>query len=81
MSDFIKAKGYAPSLKEISFRGRLFSLAAFYKHLTDMEEKGLVYRRKHQRKSLELESAERNAKAWKIPLLRQVNARCPIENV
>jgi len=81
VTEFIKAKGYAPSLEEIRRRFGLSSLATVHKHLSNLEEKGLIRRLKHRGRSLELVSMEMEAKAREVPLLGQVAAGSPIEAI
>ena len=44
LGEFIQQHGYAPSLEEIGRRFNLSSLATVHKHLTNLQEKGLIRR-------------------------------------
>ncbi len=81
MTEFIKAKGYAPSLEEIRRHFGLSSLATVHKHLSNLEEKGLIRRLKHRGRSLELVPMEMEVKAREVPLLGRVAAGSPIEAI
>ena len=56
--DFVAAhiedKGYAPSLEEIGRRFGLLSLATVHKHLSNLQEKGLIRRARNRSRSIEL---------------------------
>jgi repressor LexA len=81
LQDFIQQHGYAPSLEEIGRRFSLSSLATVHKHLTNLEEKGVIRRSWNRSRSVELLSARTGHRAVDLPLLGFVAAGAPIEAV
>jgi repressor LexA len=81
--DFIRSSlrrnGYAPSIEEIGRHLGVTSLATVHKHLTRLEDRGLIRRRAHQSRSVEV--VERTNGSAAIPLLGRVAAGRPIEPV
>ncbi len=78
---FIKAKGYAPSIEEIARRFRYHSVATVHKHLTHLQQKKVIRRKKHASRSIELVRVESDQQGWEIPLLGFVAAGQPIEAI
>jgi repressor LexA len=78
---FIAEKGYAPSLAEIARRCGLSSVSTVHKHLTLMQERGLLRRRKSRRRGIELLPVPSPAVATEVPLLGTIAAGQPIEAV
>ena len=76
ITGFIQQRGYAPSLQEIGSRFGLSSLATVHKHLSRLEEKGLIRRSYNRGRSIEL-----TVEAVELPLLGLVAAGKPIEAV
>jgi repressor LexA len=81
IEDFIRAKGYAPSMEEIARHFRYSSLATVHKHLTHLQEKKLIRRKSHASRSIELVPVESEEAGWEVPLLGYVAAGKPIEAV
>ena len=81
LNDFIKKKGYAPSLEEIGRRFGLSSLATVHKHLTNLEEKGFIKRAWNRSRSLEMVHTRNGSRAVELPMLGFVAAGQPIEAV
>jgi repressor LexA len=81
LQEFIQRHGYAPSLEEIGRRFALSSLATVHKHLTNLEEKGVIRRSWNRSRSVELVSAPAGQRALELPLLGYVAAGAPIEAV
>ena len=73
--------GYAPTLEEICEHFHLSSLATVHKHLTNLEDKGLIRRRWNHSRALEIVSQKKKASALELPLLGRVAAGQPIEAV
>ena len=71
----------APTLEEIGRHLRLGSLATVHKHLRRLEEKGLIRRRPHMSRALEVMPRPGEARAARIPLLGQVSAGVPVEPI
>jgi repressor LexA len=81
LNEFIAQHGYAPSLEEIGRRFGLSSLATVHKHLTNLQEKGLVKRAWNRSRALELVPSEVTVRAVEVPLLGRVAAGTPIEAI
>lgn len=93
--EFIKAcietNGYAPSLQEIGAQFNLSSLATIHKHLTNLEEKGLIVRHWNRSRAIELTAppspttTQRGGhlvpSAVELPLLGRIAAGQPLEAV
>jgi repressor LexA len=79
IDDFIARKGYAPTLEEIGERFKLSSLATVHKHLTNLEEKGLIKRKWNFSRAIEMVPQQKKAAAVELPLLGYVAAGAPIE--
>jgi repressor LexA len=79
LDDFIVRHGYAPTLEEIGDRFRLSSLATVHKHLTNLEEKGLIKRKWNFSRAIEMVPQQKKAGAVELPLLGYVAAGAPIE--
>jgi repressor LexA len=81
--DYIQAyltrRGYAPTLEEIGAHFKLSSLATVHKHLSNLEEKGLIRRTWNHSRAIELVPQRKEARAVEVPLLGQVAAGRPIE--
>ena len=72
LDDYIAEHGYAPTLEEIGARFNLSSPATVHKHLTNLEEKGIIRRKWNHSRALELMPQKRKATAIELPLLGQV---------
>ena len=79
IDDFIARKGYAPTLEEIGERFKLSSLATVHKHLTNLEEKGLIKRKWNFSRAIEMVPQQKKTAAVELPLLGYVAAGAPIE--
>ncbi len=85
IKEHIASRGYAPSIHEIGERFGLSSPATVHKHLTNLENKGLIRRRQHQSRALELgEDPRRDFSALssfsqEFVLLGNIAAGRPIE--
>ena len=71
----------APTLEEIGRHLRVASLATVHKHLSRLEEKGLIRRRAHMSRALEVLPRPGEARAARVPLLGQVAAGVPVEPI
>jgi len=78
---FIAKHGYAPTLDEMARHLALASVATVHKHLQNLAQKGLVRRRAHRSRALEVVPAATAARAVAVPLLGRVAAGTPIEPV
>jgi repressor LexA len=81
LNEFIQQHGYAPSLEEIGRRFGLSSLATVHKHLTNLQEKGVIKRAWNRSRSVELVQARPGGRAVELPLLGFVAAGSPIEAI
>jgi repressor LexA len=77
----IERKGYAPTIEEIGEHFGLSSLATVHKHLTNLQDKGLIKRAWNRSRALELVPTRVEVKAVELPLLGRVAAGTPIEAV
>lgn len=81
VSRHIQKKGYAPTIEEIGDHFGLSSLATVHKHLTNLQNKGLVKRTVNRSRALELVPTDVAVRAVELPLLGRVAAGAPIEAV
>ncbi|MFN8628004.1 MAG: transcriptional repressor LexA [Candidatus Binatia bacterium] len=79
IDDYIARHGYAPTLEEIGEQFQLASLATVHKHLTNLEDKGLIRRKWNFSRAIELVPQQRKTGAIELPLLGSVAAGAPIE--
>jgi repressor LexA len=77
----IEEKGYAPTIEEIGDQFGLRSLATVHKHLTNLQDKGLIKRAWNRSRALELVPTHVTVQAVELPLLGRVAAGTPIEAV
>ena len=77
----IERKGYAPTIEEIGEHFGLTSLATVHKHLTNLQDKGLIKRAWNRSRALELTPTQVRVQAVELPLLGRVAAGAPIEAV
>jgi repressor LexA len=78
---YIERRGYAPTIEEIGEHFGLSSLATVHKHLTNLQEKGLIKRAWNRSRALELVPTRVEVHAVELPLLGRVAAGAPIEAV
>ncbi len=76
---YLTEHGYAPTLEEIGARFELSSLATVHKHLTNLEDKGLIRRTWNHSRAIELVPQQQQKLAVDLPLLGRVAAGRPIE--
>ncbi len=81
LTKHIEAFGYAPSLEEICAHFGLSSPATAHKHLTKLEEKGLIHREWNRGRAIEIVPMRTEPRGVEIPLLGIVAAGAPIEAV
>lgn len=81
VSRHIQKKGYAPTIEEIGDHFGLSSLATVHKHLTNLQNKGLVKRTVNRSRALELVPTDVAVRAIEVPLLGRVAAGTPIEAI
>jgi len=81
LNRFIESEGYAPTIEEIAAHFKLRSLATVHKHLTNLQDKGLIRRTWNRSRALELVPTEVTVHAAELPLLGRVAAGSPIEAI
>ncbi|MBI5426864.1 MAG: transcriptional repressor LexA [Nitrospinae bacterium] len=81
IKDHIRARGYAPSILEIGERFDLSSPATVHKHLTHLENKGLIRRTPHASRAIELSEDPRDALSREYVFLGHIAAGKPIETL
>jgi repressor LexA len=79
LNGYLSQHGYAPTLEEIGARFNLSSLATVHKHLTNLEQKGVIRRTWNHSRAIELTPERKSAAAVGLPLLGRVAAGQPIE--
>jgi len=77
LKDHIRSQGYAPSIAEIGKEFDLSSPATVHKHLSHLEEKGLI--RKQQNLSRAIEVVPESGNALSYPLMGEIAAGKPLE--
>lgn len=80
LDDYIASHGYAPTLEEIGAHFQLSSLATVHKHLSNLEQKGLIKRKWNFSRAIELVARQKTT-AIELPLLGRVAAGRPIEAI
>ena len=76
LKDHIRSRGYAPSIAEIGKQFHLSSPATVHKHLTHLEEKGLI--RKQQNLSRAIEIIPESGNTLSYHVLGEIAAGKPI---
>jgi repressor LexA len=79
LESHIRRRGYAPTLEEIGARFGLGSVATVHKHLSNLEQKGVIRRTWNRSRAIELVPLRRSVQATELPLLGRVAAGEPIE--
>ena len=80
LSEYLKERGYSPSLDEIAKHFGIASLNAVYKHLRVLEDKGFIKRLSNRARSIQVID-QRVAAEQMVPLLGVIAAGHPIEAV
>ncbi len=79
--DFIRSKGYSPSLEEIGKHMGLSSVATVHKHVSQLIKKGFVKRGWNQNRSIEPVPEKSGRERIEVPLFGVVAAGKPIEAI
>lgn len=82
IENFIREKGYSPTLEEIGTAMGLSSLATVHKHLQNLEAKGLLKRNWNHSRAIELKKKPELVETrTTLPLMGEVAAGTPIEAI
>lgn len=86
ISEFVQAKGYSPSFEEIGEGLGLSSLATVHKHISNLEQKGLLRRDYNRSRSIDVLPIKSRPKTpppplAALPLVGRIAAGRPIEQV
>ena len=87
ISEFVQEKGYSPSFEEIGDGLGLSSLATVHKHISNLEQKGLLRRDYNRSRSIDVLPIKSRPKAspppsaFSLPLVGRIAAGHPIEQV
>lgn len=87
ISDFVQQNGYSPSFEEIGEALGLSSLATVHKHISNLEQKGLLKRDYNRSRSIDVLPLKVRTKAaavaapLSLPLVGRIAAGRPVEQV
>jgi len=87
IANFVSRKGYSPSFEEIGEGLGLSSLATVHKHITNLEQKGILKRDYNRSRSIDLLPLKSRAKAAmaiaavELPLVGRIAAGKPVEQL
>ena len=80
IATFVQRNGYSPSFEEIARGLELKSLATVHKHITNLQNKGLLARAHNRSRSLDvLPARSRGRTAEHLPLAGRIAAGQPVE--
>jgi repressor LexA len=82
LSNFTQKNGYSPSYEEIASGLGLSSLATVHKHITNLQNKGLLQRAHNRSRSIDVLPPRNNKKgADRLPLMGRIAAGQPVEAI
>ena len=82
ISGFVQRNGYSPSFEEIAHGLNLRSLATVHKHITNLQNKGLLQRSHNRSRSIDvLPPRPKSRPGERFPLLGRIAAGQPLEAV
>jgi repressor LexA len=81
LSSFTSRNGYSPSYEEIASGLGLNSLATVHKHVTNLQNKGLLQRAHNRSRSIDVLPQRGSKKAERLPLLGRIAAGKPVEAI
>lgn len=82
LTGFTSSHGYSPSYEEIAAGLGLNSLATVHKHVTNLQNKGLLQRAHNRSRSIDVLPARKERKgAERLPLLGRIAAGKPVEAI
>jgi repressor LexA len=80
VSGFVQANGYSPSFDEMAQGLGLKSLATVHKHVTNLQNKGLLQREHNRSRSIDILPARMRTRATdRLPLMGRIAAGFPVE--
>ena len=82
LRNFIRERGYSPSLEEVGQALGMSSVASVHKHLTHLAEKGYIRHEQNRKRSIEIGGEDfSGAPTIELPLLGTIAAGEPIEAI
>ena len=81
IKQFIKEKGYSPSLEDIRRHFRLSSRSTAHYYIETLREKGYLNKLDYQARAIELSREKKSTDLVEVPLLGVIAAGEPIEAV
>lgn len=82
ISSFVQRNGYSPSFEEIAHGLNLRSLATVHKHITNLQQKGLLQRAHNRSRSIDVLPPRPKARPGeRLPLVGRIAAGLPLEAV
>lgn len=81
LSSFTQKNGYSPSYEEIAQGLGLNSLATVHKHITNLQNKGLLQRAHNRSRSIDVLSPRTPRRADRLPLMGRIAAGKPVEAI
>ena len=82
ISGFVQQNGYSPSFEEIAHGLNLRSLATVHKHITNLQQKGLLQRAHNRSRSIDVLPPKAKARPGeRLPLVGRIAAGLPNEAI
>jgi repressor LexA len=81
LSGFTQKNGYSPSYEEIASGLGLSSLATVHKHVTNLQNKGLLQRAHNRSRSIDVLPARSKKGSDRLPLMGRIAAGQPVEAI
>jgi repressor LexA len=81
LSSFTQKNGYSPSYEEIASGLGLSSLATVHKHITNLQNKGLLQRAHNRSRSIDVLPARSRSRVDRLPLLGRIAAGKPVDAI
>src|SRR5580700_11615031 len=82
ISGFVQRNGYSPSFEEIAHGLNLRSLATVHKHITNLQNKGLLQRAHNRSRSIDvLPPRPKGRPLERLPLVGRIAAGQPVEAI
>ncbi len=81
ISGFVQRNGYSPSFEEIARGLELKSLATVHKHITNLQNKGLLQRSHNRSRSIDVLPPRSKSHPDRLPLMGRIAAGQPVEAI